>query len=406
MSEHYNITFVYNGIRITKSQDSNVMVEVFSEDGTSLIQLVEVGSYYVVFSNIWDRTEVGHIRVSSIQHEKAPDGRIINSLVVDSEIHETSLNFESGVGSLLIRFSNNQLGDNINFQSYVLEFLRERMDYFSNIVIHLKMYELCMYTFSEFEPIPINNTETGGLESLILSGGKCILRDLSEDINDDSFDVYIGIGLMESKDFVHPQGINVLNQLNMPYQPYSRLKLENYYEPIEHDKKYVCIAPYGTMKAKMWMSYDCQTNKWQSVVDYLTELGYDVWWISKEECNLNNVVNLSGDYEIEDRVRQLLGCEFFVGVASGLSWLANACGIHVFRINSWSWGWTEFQENTTIIENNNAGCRGCFNDGSLDKGNFYHDYCPRDMDFICSKSIPSSQVIEQIDKYNKMGDGG
>jgi len=400
MGEYYDVTYTYCGIKITKLHDDDLMIEIFSDDGTSLVQLIEEGSYYIVYSDIWDRSEIGHITVSSIEHQFAPDGRLVNTSLIENNIFETSIDLENSDKNLLIRFSNGQLGDAINFQSYVLDFLGQKGHLFSTITIQARLYSLWLNVFSEYNPIPIYNPDTGELESIVLEGGKYIIRDVDDEISDISFDISIGIGLMEFKDFVHPQGINILNQLNMEYKPYSRLKLENYYEAIDHQSKYVCIAPCGTMKAKMWISYDCEIDKWQTLVDYLVNIGYEVWWISKEECNLENIVDLSGDdYSIENRIEQILGCEFVVTVASGLSWLANACGVHVFRINSWSWGWTEFKENTTIIENNNAGCRGCFNDGSLDKAEFHYEYCPRQMDFICSKSISVSQVIDSIENY-------
>ena len=278
------------------------------------------------------------------------------------------------------------------------------------------MYEFLLGVFSEYDPIPIRDVETGDLNNIALRGGKIVIRDIDEHIEENDFDVSIGIGMMEDKNYVHPFGVNVPNQLGIELKPLSRLKFEDYYKPLDQSErdtmsathmgmwdsngKYICIAPHGTMKAKMWISYDCEHDKWQSVVNHLVEKGYEVWWISREQCNLENVVDLSGDeYSIEDRIRQLLGCEFLVGLSSGLSWLANACGVHVFRIDAWTFDWHGFTENLTSITSDSEGvCRGCWHDTLVEK-NFSYEYCPRNMDFICSKSIPASQVIGEIDNY-------
>tara|TARA_Y100000310_G_scaffold151394_1_gene150996 strand:- start:877 stop:2127 length:1251 start_codon:yes stop_codon:yes gene_type:complete len=415
MSEFYNVTYVHNGIRFTKTSDENVVVELFGGDTPiAMHQLVRRGEIFTIFADVWNENDE-ILQTKVMVQEFAPDGKLVNIEDVEFNLHSTNIDF-SNQPSLLIFLTNGQLGDTINWVPYIMDFLDQRKDLFSFIAIRVKMYEFWLNVFSEYQPTPIRDPNTGNLVNIALLGGKIVLRDIDEDIEENDFDVALGVGLMEDKDYIHPFGVNVSNHLGIELKPFSRLRFEDYYEPLgqsERDNmavtdknmwnstgKHVCIAPYGTMKAKMWISYDCEQDKWQSVVNHLTDLGYEVWWISREKCNLDNVVDLSGDnYSIEDRIRQLLGCEFLVGLSSGLSWLANACGVHVFRIDAWTFDWHGFTENLTSITSNAEGvCRGCWHDTLVEK-DFHHDYCPRNMDFICSKSIPSIQVINEIDKY-------
>ena len=262
----------------------------------------------------------------------------------------------------------------------------------------MKLYDFTIELFSEYKPLSVARNSNDDIYSIILLDGKIILNDISfSRLYQGDYDICLEVGLVENVDFVHPMGVNVSKQLELPPDQSKRLCLENFYRPLVNDKKYVCIAPSATMKSKMWMHYDSEQDKWQGIVNFLNDKGYEVWCISEENCSLENVVELHGDkYKIKDRIEQLLGCEFMIGMASGLSWLAHACGKYVFRINAFSYGWTEFQDNVTIIENNNGICRGCFNDGNLPKNEFNGDYCPRNMDFQCSKSISLDIVIDAI----------
>jgi hypothetical protein len=264
------------------------------------------------------------------------------------------------------------------------------------------LHSFILKVFGNFGNYNCTYDNNGDLKSISYLNGKLLLEDVV--INEawdweSSFDVSVRIGMVDEKDYVHPYGINICNQLGIDMDFDDRLKLEKYYCGIGTDKRHVCIAPYGTMKAKMWLSYGCEVDKWQRLVDYLVVNDYEVWWVSQEVCDLENVVDLSGDgYSIDTRIEQLIGCTFFVGGTSGMSWLAHACGIHVFRINTWSWGWTEFKNDVTIVENNNGICRGCFNDGSLSKTEFSWEYCPRGMDFQCSKSVSLEMMTDAIEQ--------
>ena len=115
------------------------------------------------------------------------------------------------------------------------------------------------------------------------------------------------------------------------------------------DKKYVCISEYGSIDKKMWKE---GLDGWQIIVDYLNDNGFDVLVISKEQTELQNVVNLTGDISLIDRMVDLYYCEFFIGVSSGLAWLAWSLGKHVVMISDVTPSDHEFYTDCTRINAN------------------------------------------------------
>lgn len=159
----------------------------------------------------------------------------------------------------------------------------------------------------------------------------------------------------------------------------------------------VCFAMESTSACKLWQ----RPGGWQQVVDYLNEAGYQPVLIQKGEDQLENILNLSGDYPITDRIAQLRQCEFFIGLGSGLSWLAWALGKKVVLISGFSKPFAEFQDNCYRVINRDV-CHGCWNDTTVvyDRGDW--DWCPyhkgTSRQFECSKEITAKQVIEAVQK--------
>jgi autotransporter strand-loop-strand O-heptosyltransferase len=98
-------------------------------------------------------------------------------------------------------------------------------------------------------------------------------------------------------------------------------------------------------------------------------------------------------------MNQIYHSEFFIGLGSGLSWLAWAVNKHVVMISNFSEDGHEFTGNTTRITNPSV-CNGCWNNPmfKFDKGDWY--WCPEhkgtERQFECHKSITPEMVIEKI----------
>ena len=165
-------------------------------------------------------------------------------------------------------------------------------------------------------------------------------------------------------------------------------------------RKYVCIGSLSTSQAKFWNN----PSGWTRTVEYLNNLGYDVVSIDKNNnigCGeyVNyipvNSIDKTGDLSLSDRINDLYFCEFFIGLGSGLSWLAWATGKPVVMISGFSDPKSEFYTPYRVINKNV--CNSCWNDPDLsfDKGNWA--WCPRNKNFECSREISFDMVKEKID---------
>jgi len=165
-------------------------------------------------------------------------------------------------------------------------------------------------------------------------------------------------------------------------------------------RKYVCIGSLSTSQAKFWNN----PSGWTRTVEYLNSLGYDVVSIDKNNnigCGeyINYIpvssIDKTGDIPLSERINDLYFCDFFIGLGSGLSWLAWAVGKPVIMISGFSDPVSEFYTPYRVINKNV--CNSCWNDPILtfDKGNWA--WCPRDKNFECSREISFDMVKEKID---------
>lgn len=155
-------------------------------------------------------------------------------------------------------------------------------------------------------------------------------------------------------------------------------------------RKYVCISEHSTMCAKLWN----HPGGWQEIVNYLNDIGYDVISVSKEPTRLTKVVPIN-NRSIEEVAATIKSGEFFIGVGTGLSWLAWALGKKVVMISGFSEPFTEFQSDNYRVTAPPGICHGCFNDSKLVFDRSWN-WCPRNKDFECSKAITVDMVKEKI----------
>jgi autotransporter strand-loop-strand O-heptosyltransferase len=160
--------------------------------------------------------------------------------------------------------------------------------------------------------------------------------------------------------------------------------------------RYACLATESTAQAKYWN----RPNGWQEIVDYLNILNIKPMVIHKGATDLKGVEDKTGDIDIQERLAQLYNCEFFIGIGSGMSWLAWAMRKPVIMISGFSKPFCEFETNCKRVINESV-CNGCFNDSSFifDKGDW--NWCPRlkgtNRQFECTKEITFDMVKKQID---------
>ena len=222
------------------------------------------------------------------------------------------------------------------------------------------------------------------------------------------YDIVINIGCYDvnatQKHKVNYRHINLqqvaCDRLSVPFfEERPKLKLpEN--PKNNFTKKYVCIATQSTGQCKYW------NNKkgWEKLVNYLNDMGYEVVCIDKHSSfGIDNSMNLipencidkTGDIPLSERINDLLFCDFFIGLGSGLSWLAWSLNKPVVMISGFSNPVSEFR-NPYRVFNSNV-CNSCWNDEALKFDKYDWMWCPRKKDFECSKEITFEMVKEKVD---------
>ncbi|GHV52453.1 autotransporter strand-loop-strand O-heptosyltransferase [Deltaproteobacteria bacterium] len=186
-----------------------------------------------------------------------------------------------------------------------------------------------------------------------------------------------------------------------PAEEAPRLKLDL---PRRIAQPYVCIATKSSCQAKFWNN----GHGWNGVTDYLRSLGYRVLAIDKEATvgmnfTWNHIPHGAEDFTgatLSECIALLAHADFYIGLSSGLSWLAWACKIPVVLISGFSLPLCEFGTPYRVYSTH--GCMGCWDDTALafDHHDFF--WCPRhkgtDRQYECTRLITGRQVIGHIDR--------
>jgi autotransporter strand-loop-strand O-heptosyltransferase len=160
---------------------------------------------------------------------------------------------------------------------------------------------------------------------------------------------------------------------------------------IKANYKLVTIATNSTAGCKFWTR-----EAWQEVINYLHDQGYRVKNVSLENNPFDNCDALL-DKSIESTIEWIAQSKFFIGLSSGLSWLAWGLDVPVIMISNFTDKDHEFSCHRPV--NTNV-CHGCWNKAEykFDKGDW--DWCPvhkgTERQFECQKSVTPNMVIEII----------
>jgi autotransporter strand-loop-strand O-heptosyltransferase len=160
--------------------------------------------------------------------------------------------------------------------------------------------------------------------------------------------------------------------------------------------KYVTIATNSTSGCKFWTK-----EGWQGVINYLHEKGYKVINVSLEENPFDNCEQIINT-DIQKTMAIIHHSQFYLGLGSGVSWLANALGKQVVMINNFA---NEDHEFECIRVTNKSVCNGCWNNPNFkfDAGDW--NWCPvfknTPRHFECQRSISAKHVILFLCEYAK-----
>lgn len=178
--------------------------------------------------------------------------------------------------------------------------------------------------------------------------------------------------------------------------------------PIE--ERYVCVGTQASGLCKYWNN----PEGWYQLVRWLKAQGYRVICIDQKRLGgtqldwraiPHGVEDQTGDRPLEERARWLKHADFFVGISSGLSWLAWAAGTPVVMISGFTEPYNEFFTPYRVI--NRHVCNSCANDVRvrLEPDDAY--FCPHhkgtDRAFECGRSISVAQVKRIIETIPGFG---
>lgn len=284
------------------------------------------------------------------------------------KIYESTLNLEGK--RVFICIDSKSLGDNIAWAPYALEFQKKH-----NCKVILSTFFAKILDIPEIE--------------MVEPGSK--VENIHAQYN-------IGWYYDTNKEPVLPNTIPLqqaaTNILGLEYTEIRPLLRYKSTTPKMFYGKYVTIATNSTAGCKFWTK-----EGWQEVINYLHDKGYKVINVSLEENPFDNCEQII-NHNIEDTMFLIDKSDFFIGLGSGVSWLAWALGKQVVMISNFSKDDHEFE---CIRITNKSVCHGCWNnpDYKFDKGDW--NWCPEhkgtERQFECQTSISSTQVISELKYY-------
>jgi hypothetical protein len=193
------------------------------------------------------------------------------------------------------------------------------------------------------------------------------------------------------------------DQLGLEYEEI-RPRIHFQSRPRPFKEKFVGIAFQSTCQSRYWN----RDGGWDTIFkklrqNGLTPIGLDHYSSFGVPGSFNNLPESCQDktgLPLDEVMGYIEHCEFFMGLTTGLSWLAHAMGKHVVLISGSTHDWCEPKNDLTRIINKEV-CHGCFSEPEktpFDAGNWM--WCPHhagtENQFICSKSITPEMVWQKM----------
>lgn len=164
-------------------------------------------------------------------------------------------------------------------------------------------------------------------------------------------------------------------------------------------RKRVGLGIHSTAQTKYWNN----PTGWQELTNFFIMMGYEVVVLSNEGDGYMGNKHPEGASMLQPGDFSTLksamaSCEIFVGIGSGLSWLAWTLGVPTVLISGFSRPESEFEGEDVIRIFNDSVCNGCYNRYRFNAGDW--SWCPdhkgTERQFECTKSISANMVISKI----------
>jgi len=173
--------------------------------------------------------------------------------------------------------------------------------------------------------------------------------------------------------------------------------------------KYVCIGVHSTAQCKYWK----YPGGWDSLCKMLRKKGLTPVVVERDELfgidgHMNglpqNAVKKIG-MKFPDVLNHIQHCEFYIGLSSGLSWVAQGLGKPTVIISNVTSKDNEFVDEKTLRIYDENICHGCIHKEPFDYGDWL--WCPiyRNDELrrhICTKLITPQEVMKKIENFFKL----
>jgi autotransporter strand-loop-strand O-heptosyltransferase len=209
-------------------------------------------------------------------------------------------------------------------------------------------------------------------------------------------------------------------QLGFENPPYIRpvVSIPELLRPIKN--KYIALGVHSTCQVKYWnhpngLKSQGDATNWNELSSILRKRGYTPVTVEKDEMygvppfynGIPSKSNKQVGKTILEAANIINHSEFYIGLSSGMSWIAHALGKKVVMISNFTEDWNEFDLSLDdyIRITDKSVCHGCWNkinvDFEFNKDDWY--WCPLHKDterqFECHKSISVSDVMEKIEHW-------
>jgi len=184
------------------------------------------------------------------------------------------------------------------------------------------------------------------------------------------------------------------------------LKVDLFKKERPIQSKYVCIAVQSTTQAKYWN----HPGAWDEICRMLRKKGLTPVCIDKDFSfgipgHFNEAPSKAvkkNGLSLEDTINYLYHCEMFIGLSSGLSWLAQGLKKPTVIISNVTSKDHEHIDERTLRIYEESVCHGCFHKYTFNSSDWL--WCPvyrndDDKRFICTKAITPESVMDQIEKF-------
>jgi autotransporter strand-loop-strand O-heptosyltransferase len=220
--------------------------------------------------------------------------------------------------------------------------------------------------------------------------------------------------------FARPLQQDFAEQLEFSETSYIRPIVDRVNKPRPIQNRYAVIGLHSTSQLKYWnhpggLTVQSESPYWDQLSVLLRKVGITPVVVEKDELfgippyrnGMPKHAQKKLGVNLLDTMNLLEHAEFFIGLSSGLAWLAHGLGTKVAMISNFTEDWYEFglDDPSYIRITNKEVCHGCFNRVGIDfpfgKDDWY--WCPRhkgtDRQFECHTTITPEMVFEQIKKW-------